>query len=104
MGYESLPCQLMTVSEGAGKQPELFVLQDSYMFVTSQVICCDGLFRRRHEGQRCRNMPSTYVYAMYIKQSQRQSSSHVDSRQWLPLTEVERRSQGPILRPVVKVR
>ena len=47
---------------------------------------------------------STYVYTIYIKQSQSQSSSHVDSRQWLPLTEVERRSQGPILRSVVKVR
>ena len=103
MVYESLPCQLMTVSEGAGKQPELFVLQDSYVLITSQVLCCNGLFRRRHEGQRCRNMSIYLCYAMYIKQSQRQSSSLVDSRQWLPLTEVERRSQGPILRSVVKV-
>ena len=77
--------------------------KDSYEVSPVKIYVATASSEEDTKGSDVAAQLSTYVCSMYIMQSQSQSSSHADSRQWLPLTEVKRRSQGPILRSIVKV-
>ena len=86
-----------------GNNESCLSYKDSYEVSPVKIYVATASSEEDTKGSDVAARLSTYVCSMYIMQSQSQSSSHADSRQWLPLTEVKRRSQGPILRSIVKV-